>query len=183
MSRFQSVTATASGLVYIYENGKSRFESYEKKKPVIQIKTGKFKNTKLAQKRPKARETYHLNMVQRQMYRRIMYGLKEFSPEQIAVMGAKIEKQIISDYTNAKKYLHILKAKKKYAVETKLINAMFQHIGDIGRHDSEWLLEIDKKYTLTNLGIGVREIADEFIRRKLLPRNFHRLDNSIIRIP
>jgi hypothetical protein len=182
MSKFLSVTATSTGVVYIYENGKSKFEAYGKKKPEITIRTGKFKDTKLAIKKPKKRETFHLNLIQRQMYRRIMYGLKEFSPEQIAVMGPMVEKKIINDYTEGRKAIHVMKAKKLYGVETRLINAIFQHIGNIGKNDHEWLLEIDKKYTLTNLEIGVGEIIDEFIRRRLLPKSFHQLDVNTVRI-
>lgn len=182
MSNFQSVTATATGVVYVYENGTSRFESYSRTKPKLKIRTGKFKDTSMAAKRTRNRDNFHLNMIQRQMYRRIMYGLKEYSPEQILIMGTAIEKRIVKDYCEGRKAIHVMKAKKLYGVETRLINAMFQHIGNIGKYDHEWMLEIDKKYTLTNLQIGVGEIIDEFVKQKLLPKNFYQLDVNNVMI-
>jgi hypothetical protein len=182
MSKTLSITATATGLVYVYENGKSRFEAYDRKKPELKIRTGKFKDTPMAKKAPRTKETYHLNMIQRQMYRRIMYGLKEYSPEQIAIMGPSAENRIVNDHKVGKKAIHVMKAKKLYGVETRLINAMFQHIGNIGIHDSEWLLAIEKKHTLNNLQIGVSEIVEEFMKRKLLPKDFHQLDINTVSI-
>jgi hypothetical protein len=182
MSKFLSVTATSTGVVYIYENGGSSFEPYDKKNPELILKTGKFKDTKLAEKKPKQRENFHLNLIQRQMYRRIMYGLKEYSPEQIAIMGPTVERKIIKDFGEGRKAIHVMKAKKLYSVETRLINAMFQHIGNIGKNDHEWMLEIDKKYTLTNLQIGVGEIVEEFIQKRLLPKTFHQLDINNVKL-
>src|SRR5690606_22780040 len=116
-------------------------------------------------------ENVQLNMIQRSMYRRLMYGLREYTPEQIAAMGPEFQSQIDRDHKKTKQVLHVMKSKRLYSVETRLINAMFQHI-NIGKRDHEWMLEIDKKHTLKSLGISTRDVINELINRKLLPVNF-----------
>jgi hypothetical protein len=52
------------------------------------------------------------------------------------------------------------------------MNAIFPSF-NIGSKDHDWLLELPKTVTLRSLGISTKEVIDEFIKRKLLPKNFH----------
>lgn len=126
-------------------------------------------------------ETYPMNMIQRAMYRRLMYGLSEFSPEQISDLSVKFENTIVREHRFTRQAVQILKAKKLYGVETRLINAIFQH-SPIGDKDYEWIMSIPKKHTLRNLGISTKEILDELISRKLLPENYHTLDVTQVQL-
>jgi len=112
------------------------------------------------------------------MYRRLMYGLKEYTPEQVASFSPSTLSRIVADYKKAKQYLHILKAKKLFGPETKIINAIFPH-AKIGEKDFDWFIDLPKSATLRNLGISTREVIDEFVRRKLLPKNFFSLETEI----
>lgn len=105
------------------------------------------------------------------MYRRLMYGLKEYSPEQIAAMTPSVISQVVMDYQKASRILQVMKAKVFYKNETSLINSIFPH-AKIGERDKDWQVELPKSATLKKLGIGTKEIVDEFIKRRLLPRNF-----------
>lgn len=117
-----------------------------------------------------------LNNVQRQMYRRLMYGLDNYSKEERAEMSTDVLVKIIRNYQKAQKVLHVMKAKIFYAAETKLFNAIFtdenQQVKD---RDADWMLPIPKEATLNKLGITPKMIIDEFIKRKLLPKNFYEL--------
>lgn len=163
------VTATAQGIVTYDNNGNPIFERYSTK---FQAKSDY--KPKHIQQTSTDLEKIHLNMIQRQMFRRLMYGLKEYGPEQIACMSPSSISRIVEDYKKAKRALHILKAKKYYHAETKLLSAIFPH-ANLGQKDHDWFLELPKNVTLRSLGISTKEVIDEFIKRKLLPRNFYQL--------
>lgn len=119
-----------------------------------------------------------LNTIQREMYRRLMYGLDNYNIEERNAMSSAQITKIIKNYEKAKRYLHIMKAKKYYEADTKLLNAIFPHC-PTGIKDSDWFLHIPKNITLNKLGIGPKEIIEEFIKRKLLPTNFYELKPTL----
>lgn len=172
MQKFASITATAQGYVAYDPNGQARMFKYDK---LVQNKNTRSNRVKVTQEEI---EKIHLNMVQRNMYRRLMYGLKEYTPEQVASFSPSTLSRIVADYKKAKQFLHIMKAKKLFGPETMIINALFPHV-TIGEKDFDWFLDLPKTATLRNLGITTREVIDEFVRRKLLPKNFYELDTQI----
>lgn len=123
-------------------------------------------------------EKINLNAVQREMYRRLMYGLDNYSNEERAVMSPVQITKIIKEHEKAKRYLHIMKAKKYYEGDTKLLNAIFPHC-PTGTKDSDWFLFMPKHVTLNKLGIGPKEVINEFMRRRLLPQNFYELTPTL----
>ncbi len=169
MKKLTNITATAQGLVSYDSTGNVHMERYAK---TFQSKSD-YKPKHIAQTSENI-EKYHLNMIQRQMFRRLMYGLKEYTPEQIAALSPSSISKIVEDFKKAKRALHIMKAKKYYHAETKLFNAIFPSF-NIGSKDHDWFLEIPKNVTLRSLGISTKEVVDEFIKRKLLPKNFHNI--------
>ena len=171
MQKFASITATAQGIVTYDLNGKAQMIRYNK---LVQNKITRSNTVKRTQEQV---EKIHLNMVQRQMFRRLMYGLKEYAPEQIASFSPSTLSRIVCDYNKAKQYLHILKAKKLFVGETKIINAIFGT--NIGQKDYEWYLDLPKSATLRNLGVSTKDVIDEFINRKLLPKNFLQINTEI----
>lgn len=172
MQKFASITATAQGYVAYDFSGQARMFKYDK---LVQNKNTRSNRVKVTQEEI---EKIHLNMVQRNMYRRLMYGLKEYSPEQVASFSPSTLSRIVADYKKAKQYLHIMKAKKLFGPETMIMNALFPH-AKIGEKDFDWFLDLPKTATLRNLGITTREVIDEFVRRKLLPKNFYELETQI----
>lgn len=172
MQKFASITATAQGYVAYDQNGQARMFKYDK---LVQNKNNRSQKVKVTQEEV---EKIHLNMVQRNMYRRLMYGLKEYTPEQVASFSPSTLSRLVADYKKAKQYLHIMKAKKLFGPETLIINALFPH-AKIGEKDFDWFLDLPKTATLRNLGITTREVIDEFVRRKLLPKNFYELETQI----
>ena len=163
MKKNPSITATAQGVVTYDKNGKPHLQKYAN---TYQARSA-YKNKRVQQ----TAERIHFNLIQRQMYRRLMYGLKEYSPEQIAAMTPSVISQVVMDYQKASRILQVMKAKVFYKNETSLINSIFPH-AKIGERDKDWQVELPKSATLKKLGIGTKEIVDEFIKRRLLPRNF-----------
>lgn len=169
MKKLTNITATAQGLVSYDSTGKVQMERYAQ---TFQSKSN-YKPAHIA-KTSEDLEKIHLNMIQRQMFRRLMYGIKEYAPEQIVSFSPSTLARIVEDYKKAKRALHILKAKKYYYAETKLMNAIFP-THNIGSKDHDWFLELPKTATLRSLGISTKQVIDEFIKRSLLPKNFYKL--------
>lgn len=169
--KFQSITASAQGIYAVQNNGKVIIERYDK--------TYQSKSHHKPKHVQDTADKIHLNFVQREMYRRLMYGLKEYSPEQIAALSPASISKIVNDYNKASRALHVLKAKKLYKNETNLVNSIFSHV-NIGEKDFDWLIELPKTATLKKLGITTREVINEFIKRKLLPKNFYELSPETV---
>lgn len=132
------------------------------------LRSNKIKDTK------NTLENVELNMIQRNMYRKLMYGIKDYTEEELKGLSPITITEIIINHNKAKKVLHILKAKKYYESETKLINSIFSHL-KIGEKDSDWLTELPKEVTLRKLNISVKDIINEFINKRLLPSNFWKI--------
>lgn len=178
MNKFQSITATAQGIISYDKDGKQIVQRYDR---TFQASSAKNRTARI-QTTAEDLQKIHLNLVQRQMYRRLMYGIKEYTPEQIASMSPSTISKIVEDYKKAKRALHVLKAKKYFAAETKLMNALFPN-QNIGSKDFDWYLDIPKNVTLRSLGIGTKQVIDEFISRKLLPKNFYTINPENVSMP
>lgn len=166
--KYTCVTATAQGIVTYTENSKAEFIKYDS---LVQNKIISSKKVQRTQ------DGIYLNLIQRQMYRRLMYGLKEYSPEQIAAFSPNSLNRIVTDYKKAKQFLQIMKAKKLFHSETRIINAICS--SDIGKKDYDWYLDLPKHITLRNLSITTKDVIDEFIRRKLLPKHYYSIEQQI----
>lgn len=177
MKKPQTITATAQGIITYDNKGNQIVQRYD----ATYQKKSHYK-PKHVQKTADDFDKIHLNLVQRQLFRRLMYGLKEYTPEQMATLSPSAITQIVEDYKKAKRALHVVKAKKYYHAETKLMNAIFPNM-NIGSKDFDWYLDIPKNVTLRSLGITTKEVIDEFITRKLLPKNFFKINQETVQMP
>lgn len=166
-------TATVKGIVY-HTNPKKTVKYGKKAKDRI------LPENKPQVKRKEVKKI-HLNMVQRQMYRRLMYGMKEYDKEQIKAMSTNAIKRVEEDYKIAKRAIHVLKAKTCFHAENKLISVIFNK-KNLGKNDYDWYIDIPKEYTLRKLGISTGDIINDFIKRKLLPDNFYSLTPQTIKL-
>ncbi len=177
MKKFSSITATAQGIISYDKEGRQIVQRYDR---TYQSASSKNRTQRIQATMDEV-EKIHLNLVQRQMYRRLMYGLKEYTPEQISAMSPATISKIVEDYKKAKRALHVLKAKKYFHAETKLMNALFPN-ANIGSKDFDWYLDLPKSVTLRSLSIGTKQVIDEFISRKLLPKNFYSINPETVTI-
>jgi hypothetical protein len=117
-------------------------------------------------------EGLHLNLIQRPMYRRLMYGMKEFSDAQKRAMSPQAIHRIEQDHLRATRFLHIMKAKRYMAAETKLINQIFGENSIRYDKDCDWMEPLPSGVTLRSLKFTTTDVINELIIRKLLPANF-----------
>lgn len=178
MKRCSVITATSQGVVLFLEKSKNLFIHYEKNpsKSIAQIQ-----NVTNFKAKETQHEKLYLNIIQRQMYRRIMYGLNEFSQEQLASFSSETVQKIEDDYKKGKRIIHVMKAKKLYKQETDLINALFPGF-NIGEKEHDWYLEIPKNITLRTLSISTKEVIINFIEKRLLPNNFFEITLENIKL-
>tara|TARA_Y100000389_G_C17425190_1_gene499152 strand:- start:261 stop:794 length:534 start_codon:yes stop_codon:yes gene_type:complete len=168
-----AITATAKGV--IYHNNPRKVVKYTVKLKQEDVRT--------KENRPQKVEIdkIFLNLIQRQMYRRLMYGMKEYDKKQILSMSTYTIKKIEEDFKKAKRAIHVLKAKKCFHAETKLISAIFNR-KDIGKYDHDWFVDIPKNYTLRKLGISTKDVIDDFIKRRLLPKDFYKITPENVKL-
>jgi len=173
MKNKTTITSNSQGIPIYDKDGKINLlkyaDTYQKK--------SEYKNKNVQQ----TADNVYLNLIQRQMYRRLMYGLKEYTPEQIAAMTPVSITQVVNDYQKASKILHVMKAKIFYKNETNLVKAIFPH-ARIGERDFDWLMELPKSATLKKLGISTKDVIEEFIKRKLLPKNYFNINSQNIKL-
>ena len=74
MKKNTSITATSQGVVTYDKDGRPNLQKYAN---TYQAKSA-YKNKRVLE----TAEKVHLNFVQREMYRRLMYGLKEYNSDQ-----------------------------------------------------------------------------------------------------
>jgi hypothetical protein len=159
----QIASANAHCCVIHYDNGKTSIQKYPYQHQQ------KSHNKRVTD----TEDGVHLNMVQRPMYRQLMYGLTEFTPEQIQAMSPKAIQTVVSRHERAKRALHVMKSKKYMGAETRLINAIFSNSVQIRfDKDCDWMEPLPKGVTLRSLKITTKQVIEEFITRKLLPDNF-----------
>ena len=119
---------------------------------------------------------FRFNALQESMYRRVMYGLREYSQEQLAGMNGAERAKIVRDHGKCERLVHRLKVETVHGPATRLINACFPHLRDkIGTKASDYLLKLPPGATLNKLRIEARTVAELLVTHRLLPRNFFSL--------
>jgi hypothetical protein len=121
-----------------------------------------------------------LNQYQNFLYKRAMYGLRMYTDQEIATMGAKNKQRIISIQQKTQRVLNLYKQE----VVNKLSNNIFQRlfpkspittalVGEFTFTDSGFINTIDFK----TLGITKELIINKLIKENILPNNFYELKN------
>jgi len=173
--------ASQVGVVLFQEagNGVTRFQRYDKNyEKLFQEQVRQYNRSKSERMQE---ENLQLNVIQRSMFRRVMYGIKDFPGEEIAALSTGQIDKIVSDHKKCTETLHRLKVLKYYRGATELINACFPHI-KLGTKFSDFLVELPKSETLRVLGISTRDVVNSLIQAHLLPVNFFELSVNDLRL-
>lgn len=79
------------------------------------------------QKKEKQNDKVFLNPIQRKIFRDLMYGTANYTPDELYKMNEDELITLIKRHRKTKRLIHILKCKKAYYIETKLLNLVFPH--------------------------------------------------------
>lgn len=175
MKQYNVITAHHKGLVFYKDDKSTDYTNYDKvnlaesfQKPKKQINNNDF--------------DIELNFVQNQLYKRLLYGLYELSPEQLSTLPLRDINTINLNCKKARKIIHIMKCKKYYYAENLLFSKIFPEL-NIGKYDKDWLiLTVPSNVTLKSLNIKIKDIIEQFIEHKLLPKNFNEFNSETIKL-
>lgn len=153
----KTITATTKGIAINYQDtGKSSFIPYEKE----------LYNNQSSDNNGKYRE---LNPMQRSMFCRLMYGIKNYNHDELSSMSESLIFTIKKEHYRATDVLNQLKYERYYGAYNKLLKTIFPQI--------ELNYFKDGKYaempTLKELKITTDDIIKVWIDNKLLPLNFY----------
>jgi hypothetical protein len=156
----KTISATSKGICIIYENGKSSFIQYSE-----ELNTSRVQNN-----------YFEMNEIQRNMYRRLMYGINSYTSEEINTMSEIIKYNIAKDHKKAVNVINKLKYDKFFGAYNKLLAVIFPHVKLDYYKDGQDI----PTPSLKELKINTVNIIDAWINEKLLPLNFYSLNEETI---
>lgn len=118
------------------------------------------------------------NQYQNFLYKRALFGLRMYSPEEIQQMTDVRRSRIVKLHKKAQKVLNLYKQETVNTFTNNLFIKLFPNspitkalIGEHNYTDSEYVNTLDFKA----LGITKEHIVNVLIREKILPKNFYDL--------
>lgn len=131
------------------------------------------------QKRYVEYERDEFNQYQNFLYKRAIFGLTVYSPEELQTMHWDKKKRIQKVHARAQSVLNTWKQQLANEWATGLLSKIFHHsqlakdlIESFGSHiDPDYISPLEFK----SLGISKRDIVEKLISEKILPNNFYQL--------
>lgn len=118
------------------------------------------------------------NQYQNFLYKRALFGLKMYSPEEVADMTAAKKSRILKLHRRSQRVLNIYKQELVNKFTNNLFTKLFPNssitkalIGELNYTDPEFINKMDFK----TLGVSKTDIVDRLIIEKILPKNFYDL--------
>lgn len=156
--KHKTITATSKGIAINYQDtGKSSFIPYD--------------TTAYEATRQGFSNAFVMNDIQRTMYRRLMYGMKNYTNEEISVMTSRDIMLVEKDHARATDVINKLKYERVYGAYNKLLSVIFPHV-ELDFYKDGKFCDLP---SLKELKITTRNIVDAWINNKLLPLNFYSL--------
>jgi len=118
------------------------------------------------------------NQYQNFLYKRALFGLRMYSPEEIQQMTDVRRSRIVKLHKKAQKVLNLYKQETVNTFTNNLFIKLFPNspitkalVGELNFTDSEYVNKMDFKV----LGISKECIINRLIKEKILPKNFYEL--------
>jgi hypothetical protein len=156
----KTITATKNGISINYEvrGKKSSFIRYDE--------------ANQQQQSTRSENFFEMNVIQRNMYRRLFYGMEAFSAEEVKTMSKIDISKVTRDHSKATKIVNQLKYQKYFGDYNKLLSVLFPHVKlDFYKDGQDVSLPSLKELKITTV-----DIIDKWVEEKLLPENFYNLN-------
>jgi hypothetical protein len=164
----KTISANPNGIVVSYrDSSKTSFVKYEVVEK-IQI-SGTVKYQKMVK---------YFTPQQKELYQKVIYGFKAYTPEQIADMSEKTKIDVTVSYTKAKRVLTKWKQEIVFGHINGILATLFPKSTLVKQMiETEGYVEEDKDTFISfkDLGIDQNKIAEKLIEFGLLPKNFFQL--------
>ena len=156
----KTITATKQGIRINYE-GSMQMSSFIR-----------YDEANQQQNNRRSANFFEMNTIQRNMYRRLFYGMEAFSVEEVKTMSKIDISKVTRDHTKAQKIVNEMKYQKLYGDCNKLLAVIFPHV-KLGFHKDGQDIPLP---SLKELKISTVDIINKWIEEKLLPENFFNLN-------
>lgn len=172
----QTITAGKIG-IYVKDDDNtvsSFFVPYANKTQTLWLET---------KEKPQVEDTndkIHLNFIQQRMLDRLYKGLQLFTEDELKSLSKPIKERIEENKRKAKYIVHTMKVDKYYALENKLLNAIFKK--DLGTKVLDYNVFVDEasNASLKSLNISKKDIIQKFIEHGLLPSDFYNVSTNSV---
>lgn len=119
------------------------------------------------------------NNYQNFLYKRALFGLSVYSPEELSAMHKDKKKRIIKVHQHAQNVLNLWKQELVNGFVNKIFQSLFHHstlakdiVDKFGNDvDDSYISKVDFK----SIGIDKQQIVSKLIQEKILPKNFYEL--------
>jgi hypothetical protein len=170
----KAISCNSNGIVITYgDANKHQFMRYETPSHIRKIQLeGTVKYQKIE-------EEFKLTPKQKDLYSKVVYGFKAYTPSEITAMSESKKINVTVTYTKAQRILRHWKQDLTFSFIDKLLLTMFPkspivsqmckingHLDTIAKED-----EISFK----DLGVSQQQVVNKLIEFALLPKNFYQL--------
>lgn len=162
------ISANPNGILVSYnDSSKTSFVKYEVVNKIQVSGTAKYQNM-----------MKHFTPLQKELYQKVVYGFKAYTPQQIAEMSEKTKIDITIVYTKAKRILtkwkqeiifsHVNTILATLFPKSKMVKQMIETNGYVEEEKENYI-------SFKQLGITSDKIAEKLIEFGLLPKNFFQI--------
>lgn len=124
-------------------------------------------------------EKDEFNMQQNFLYKRVLFGLSVYSPEELAKMHWDKKKRIQKVHERAQNVLNIWKHQLTNQWTADLLGNLFWNSSFVKEYSEKFVNDIDPTYIsnleFKSLGVTKKEVINKLIDEKVLPYNFYQL--------
>ncbi len=173
-----AVHASERGIQVVGEDRQyNRFEGWDRHyDQTLQAKRQKQREARWGYQEPR------MNPIQQSMYNRLLHGLKEYTPAQLAAMDAREIERVKLDFKRAQDVIHRLKCDIYFDGANKLLNSIWPSM-QIGSKTQDYLTAyLPGELTLRRLRISTERVVERLINWKLLPTDFMTLSAETLEL-
>ena len=124
-------------------------------------------------------EKDEFNAQQNFLYKRVLFGLGVYSPEELAKMHWDKKKRIQKVHSRAQNVLNIWKHQLTNQWTADLLGHLFWNSSFVKEYSEKFVNDIDPTYIsnleFKSLGVSKKEVINKLIDEKVLPYNFYQL--------
>jgi hypothetical protein len=124
-------------------------------------------------------EKDEFNAQQNFLYKRVLFGLSVYSPEELAKMHWDKKKRIQKVHERAQNVLNIWKHQLTNQWTADLLGNLFWNSSFVKEYSEKFVNDIDPTYIsnleFKSLGVSKKEVINKLIEEKVLPYNFYQL--------
>lgn len=122
------------------------------------------------------------NQYQNFLYKRAMFGLTVYSPEELAVMHTAKKKRILKVHKRTQEILNVWKQELSHMFTSALLTKFFSRSSFVKEYSEKFAGVIDPEYIskieFKELGITKDQIIAKLVQEKILPYNFYEIETK-----